>query len=463
MIKQLISWHLRNTALMAGLAVLASSLPASAAKSITQFGITWTFDKDYPSGTFANGDFWVVGPVKITVSNRTMNGSMVNPTVTSVQGYDSLLYGNYNWAGSYDPNLNVASGVSDSDPLTLATGSSLVSTISVLDPVSTGKKSRLQLAAVLTVLGESPPANSFRPPYAGTDKAVSWKLTDLDYSKLPNLPKVNGAPDPAVVASWFSKLWLDHVPDWLNVYLHPKDSMPEYGRDIANYIGTGALSLMLDYTEEQKRPLLINLVQIGLDYHRVASLSTNVPGFVVWPDNGGCNHGHKLPILLAGLVLNEPSLLKIVNGSNYFIFQEDRQTFYVEQSDVGRILYTADGRPREMYIQADVGLPEWGERHAKTPSRDGRNWSSYYRRTVGHSILAHVLVARLLNAESIWNWPALFDYTDRYWTIEKDVTSGADRLIEFHKAMWNKYGTKALQQPATSKPMPPSALRITSN
>jgi hypothetical protein len=35
------------------------------AKSVSQFGITWTFDKEYQVGQFANGDNWIVGPVNI--------------------------------------------------------------------------------------------------------------------------------------------------------------------------------------------------------------------------------------------------------------------------------------------------------------------------------------------------------------------------------------------------------------
>ncbi|MFH1801978.1 MAG: LamG domain-containing protein [archaeon] len=33
--------------------------------SISQFGVTWTFDQPYPCGQFVNGDWWVVGPVNI--------------------------------------------------------------------------------------------------------------------------------------------------------------------------------------------------------------------------------------------------------------------------------------------------------------------------------------------------------------------------------------------------------------
>ena len=68
-------------------------------QQLSQFGITWTFDRDYITGQFANGDFWIVGPVTIigidppsvVVDGRVINGSMVNPSpkLERKQGYDS--------------------------------------------------------------------------------------------------------------------------------------------------------------------------------------------------------------------------------------------------------------------------------------------------------------------------------------------------------------------------------------
>jgi hypothetical protein len=76
-----------------------------AEQHITQFGITWTFDKDHLVGRFANGDYWVVGPVTIIgiapasveIGGRVINGSMVNPSprLRWTQGYDSAMYGRY--------------------------------------------------------------------------------------------------------------------------------------------------------------------------------------------------------------------------------------------------------------------------------------------------------------------------------------------------------------------------------
>ena len=35
------------------------------ASEISQYGITWRFDRDYPVGQFITGDWWVVGPVVV--------------------------------------------------------------------------------------------------------------------------------------------------------------------------------------------------------------------------------------------------------------------------------------------------------------------------------------------------------------------------------------------------------------
>ena len=48
-------------ALLGGAAVL------SAATSVSQFGITWTFDGDYTVGQYANGDNYVVAPSGLTI------------------------------------------------------------------------------------------------------------------------------------------------------------------------------------------------------------------------------------------------------------------------------------------------------------------------------------------------------------------------------------------------------------
>jgi len=415
-------------------ALAASAASGATTTSISQFGITWTFAAPVEYGQFANGDYWVVGPVSITaisppsanIGGRTKHGSMINPGLGMTQGYDSAMYDTYGPA--YSSSLNRALGVSAASPLTVQPGSSLISSISI---DAAGNRPQLKSAAVLTVLSAPAPAGSFRPPYFGANKTIRYNESQLDFSKVPRLAPVANAPALATVTGHFQRPWLEHVLSWTGRYCHPSDNMPDYGRDMAKRIGDAMLVLLFDYTDAQKEQLLIGLTQYGIDLYAILA------GGGVWEDLGGHMHGRKLVILLAGLVLGDSDMLDM--GVDYpSRFQEDRQTWIVTQYDVGRPLYHADGRPRDEYIQSDVGVPEWGEQHTRQEERDGRNWSAYYRRNVGHSILAHVLAANILGLREQWNWEPLFLYIDRYWEIEKNVT-GTDAITTFHKNMWNAY------------------------
>src|SRR4030043_156535 len=82
---------IRFTVLLISVLTLPQILHA--ATSVSKDGIVWTFDKDYTVGQFANGDYWVVGPVKVTSTTAT-GGSMVNPT-PGTQAYASSLSGNF--------------------------------------------------------------------------------------------------------------------------------------------------------------------------------------------------------------------------------------------------------------------------------------------------------------------------------------------------------------------------------
>src|SRR5205807_843410 len=112
-------------------------------KTISQYGITWTFENPAHVGQFVNGDWYVVGPVTVTAidprplygdqiprreldsmdkerkeQDRVRNGFMLNPPAAMKVSYDS---GVRNW---FDPALI------QKLPVMLKPGDSLVSTIS---------------------------------------------------------------------------------------------------------------------------------------------------------------------------------------------------------------------------------------------------------------------------------------------------------------------------------------------
>jgi len=64
-------------------------------------------------------------------------------------------------------------------------------------------------------------------------------------------------------------------------------------------------------------------------------------------------------------------------------------------------------------------MPEWGIRHSTDPGIDNKDWTAAYRQCcTAHAWPGFVLAAHIMNAKSLWNHHALFDYQDRYMTTE---------------------------------------------
>jgi hypothetical protein len=259
--------------------VTLSITDRSMANSLSKDGLTWLFDKTHEVGQFANGDFWVLGPVSIIgISNnyhvhgyspvQGQDGSMINPGTDTRQGYDHSL-------SSYVADLNVShpnnQAISTSNPLHLAVNQSLVSAVSWLFSYDKANKILhwaepgcptinggtgtprpvLRVATLLSCLAAAPPEGSFRPPYAGQDKTVRFNINQLQTDLLGSLSPVgiDGIPDIQTMEEMFRRVWLDHVNDYLGSYVHPSENMPDYGREIAKQIGDAALLLNLNFTE----------------------------------------------------------------------------------------------------------------------------------------------------------------------------------------------------------------------
>ncbi|MEK7413269.1 MAG: hypothetical protein AAB263_08125 [Planctomycetota bacterium] len=427
---------------------------------LTQHGITWTFAEPVGSGTFANGDHWVIGPVRIVGITTDLHapgftpkpgedGSMVNPGTNDKQGYDSRV-------GSYQANLNAAlvegQPIAAERPLNLQPNSSLVSMVSWLYRSATDAEPGIpgfnggtkaprpvtRAGAVLTVLSAAPPAGSFRPPYVGDDKAVKFNVAQLDRSKLKNLTPVADTPAVATLEKQMERPWIDHVHQYLGAMVHPSENMPNYGQHMGHVMIQAALMLHLDFTKLPGQPskdkLLIEFVQYGIDLAGIADHGGN------WPANGGHLLGRKWPILFAGAMLNDSHMQDVGNWKTRF--QEDDQTFYVSQAEVDVTngpKWHPDKRAKLVpYTAADIGLPEWGIWHASDPGADNRSWDATYRPINASVYPGFVLAARLMGLEDAWKHKALFDYTDR-WMKDTNGVHGSARLPAFAKSMWDAY------------------------
>ena len=397
-------------------------------KEVSQYGITWTFDKPAITGKFITGDWWVIGPteiIKITPApgpltgeeNTTIrlnqwgdtslkmdssmrNGSMIVLRVGNTQGYDSR-------------NTSYRESDSVELPLYLKPNLSLISSISNTSlPVDNfcknimtdrEKKSRVTLraAAVLTCLDEVPPSDSLRPPYVGTEKPI-YRAGDVCWNLFPRLEPVGEVPSWEEFERYFQRPWIDHLMSWEQQELVPNENGPNYGREHARIVSIASLMLLMDVPVERKETLTLGLIQRGIDLYGLAMTGGS------WNEGGGHSSGRKWPILFAGLMLGNSNLTDLPPTT---FFQEDTQTYYGK----GWFGQTALWQIIQHHGQRDTyeeKPPEQWEKWDKTSE-------GYRTCCTAVSWVGTALAARYMKAIGIWKHDAFFDYVDR-WMREDD-------------------------------------------
>ena len=381
--------------------------------SISQYGITWTFDKPVRCGQFVTGDWWVIGPVNIIKIDPPtadgLNGSMVNPEYSNQQGYDRRIVN-----GKYAENLNVAVGLSADSPLKIAPDSSLISSRS--RPDTSGRPYVLGMS-LLTVLEEAPPHGSFRPFYIGAGKkTIPANAGQLKRDRLRKLPTVDSAPDINEVLEGVRRPWIDHVNNnYQAQYQLPADNMPNYGQQVATLTSTAALLLNLDLPQEKKEPLMIALVQIGLDLHAITSISKGR-----YSGGGGQNSGRKLPLVLAGWLLDNKEML-----STDAQFAEDTQTYFGKGWTGATALWSSNHVTRSAEDHEHLHPSQWTVDGRGKPGDPKKNSNSHHRSEAyrransSHTFVGSALAARIMGMQQAWNHEPLFAYVER-WMTEDD-------------------------------------------
>lgn len=454
--KMFVCTHQGNLGRLAVLAcaLMFRSISIHAATSVSQFGITWSWREDASVGQFANGDWWVVGPVTITnITNAdgsnaaNTSGTMANPNMynsdgNALQGFDYRIF---------DVIYTATNNIMNYLPWVATNGSSLCSAISFATN-AIGNGPQLETIGVLTVVASPPPPGSFRPPYYGTDKTIVGNSNSMDFSRLMSLPPPLSAPSLATVTAYFARPFIQINPTWTSGRVQPILNNPSYGREIAHQTEAGGLSLHLNYTIPQKMPLAVGMVQWGIDIYGFVKSG----GFFV--DDQGHENGAKLPMLLAGLLLNNANILSYCDGTTRgSLFSEDRQTWYVGAIDVStpRLITALDNAWYSAPYTSDmISTPEWGGKHIQTPGSEGSQWNMIYRDVCGTGFPGTSLAVRLMGATSVWNHPAFFDYCDRYFSIAGgNYSTGVNDIQPFPHDMWVAYRNSGTNS-GTSKQTP---------
>ncbi len=396
---------------------------------ITTNGIEWFFDKEYNVGQFANGDYWVMGPVvveKITPSyDGRFHGWEVNPLYEGGQGFDARVD---NFDGSLVPGL----------PYTARPGESLVKAVSYRLSEGSPRPS-IRAAAVLTVVSEAPPndgADVFRPAYVGSEKKL-YRISDLETDLLPAYPDVRNAPSLNWVYERFRLVQLDHKPGKAGRYLHPADHLPNYGADIGKDNADAVLRLMLDDPVEEKMPGLIAYVQYGIDLYHMMKIGHT------WPEGGGHRPGQKIVITFAAVMLDEEEMKTGVLDAEFF--HEDKGVVRDSKSGDVALFGFSNKADEERYWQTLVsGLDGSPSGYKAYPDpygyidggpTPGTNYQ-YCCTSLpwkGSALACHLMP----ELKSLWMHERFFEYADRYvehglWT-QPDPCAPADDD-------WDNYG-----------------------
>jgi len=439
--------------------------------SISQNSITWTFSVPVSYGQFANGDYFVIDPgsgVKINSINpasvssaRSMNGSMINPGGNINQGYDEGMYG-----AAYADSLNVALDINSNRPLLLRAGESLVSTRSL---ATAGARPQISDMAILTCLSSVPASGAFRPPYVGSNKTISFNISDINYSALGILNPLTGAPDIAIYETMMQKVWYEAMPGWIGQFPRATNHMRGmvnigYSSDMGKWSNVALLLLQCNYTNTQKKQLLIYMLQYAID------ISGCIVNGVTFTDNGGHGHGRKSILALGAAVFNNSTMIAQLDHAKYGVFGEDTlinavtSTYYSKTACGYNGTFCSDPKAQYNSKSQPVGTPEWT--FDGTINSANANRQADYRDAYGNNI-AGMLSALIMGQEAHWNRAISFDYAKRFRNLMKEGTVGAYGeytpsvwVTAMIDAYWDMYLGTTSSPPASKSPIAPTELRI---
>jgi hypothetical protein len=423
--------------------------------SITKDGITWTFSERVTAGQFVNGDYYVIGPATIAAispkpetSSPYLNGSVKNlPMASRKSGFDSRLSNGSYW---FDASLR------SYPPITLKPGDSLVSSISLATPQSmpevmrpsTKSISPVASMSVLTVLGSVPPSDAFRPSYCDRKETI-YRAGDLRRNLLPSLAPANPSATPSLAQyeAIYRRPWIDTNPFLFDA---PAAYMPSYGFHIAFADSYAGLLLMLNFPAAEKVNLTNYLVQYGIDLYGCVQAGYG------WPAFGGHRSGRKMPIILAGILLNNSAMME-VSQTHPDEFGEDMQTLHIQNlPPAGHYKHAWQGATAiyggHYGVHAN-GTPVSPGLYGPYEELQPANWpilkppgeqlgEAYRRCCTSTSWVGEALAIHLLHGETAWNYAPFFDYVYR-WMMEDDTQAVAEIKAQSgydYSANWERQG-----------------------
>jgi hypothetical protein len=394
------------------------------ADQVTQWGITFAFDKPYRTGQFVNGDYWVApdapgGTVTIVqtlpLSANGRHGLELNP---------SREHGIWQ---PYDSRVNMyQAALLPVLPLQVKAGDAVLKVISGEEACSYPVNLQcLTTAAVLTVLDEVPVqrgATFFRPPYVkGVKKLVS--VNQIDWTLIPffEVPPGAGSPNIAQYENQLERVQIDHLA--IHEGRHkPKLNSKSYGQDISIRNNELMLALFTSSDAKVRFDLTVQMVQYGLDLFSFLEDGQH------WEAAGGHGYGRLLPVVFAGAVLHDEVIKSFLQTEDEYRFGETNST-YVSPT-TGKALYGEVMSACTEFQYWDAMRSHGTARACRDPypaqgSIDGGEIAgAVYQSQVAGTVQATFMIFKLMPSLSEFFYDAGFMGYAKRWLLHGASTSG---------------------------------------
>ncbi len=410
------------------------------------YSIEYSFESAVECGQYANGDWWVVAPVRVTSitpdAGGGRNGCEINPSRFNQNPYDSRT-SSYNSSTLCSLPQTFSSGITSIVKAASASGSSCS---------YDGANQCLAFATVLTVVDTAPsnPSNTFRPPWFGTSKpSKTFLVSQLQYDKIPSLPADDPSfddccdrqPSVADVATRYRYIQLgDHIDRHTQRIVKPRenfrwqDETHEYHAEMAADNAVALLRLLLndlDWSNPAHSAALINYVQAGIDMYWIIDRG------LVW-----LNHsmGRKILPTVAAFLLEDSDIAAVAGSTGAPGFGENVTIYHSAHADGGngKALWGRTPDSEDDYwtlveTRGGDGYRWWGDPYGYVDGAYayGVNGVSGYQNCCSSmGIKYESLAVRLLGAEEVFDYDPFHEYADRWvehgYSTENDVCAPYD-------------------------------------
>ena len=399
---------------------------------ITHSIFTFTFSDAVQSGTFLNGDKWVVLNPGTTLQSVTQaDGSPVqceyNPQDPSHQG----LYPTVGYATAYEPARRLSLPFTPPAQPVCSLIAAAHYPNSAIGPTFRAIKE----IAVLTFLAAPPVEPTFRPPYSGDPAqkaAFHFRASQLQ----PNLIAAS-RPIPALPNSmqyyvnYFSKVQYEYYAtnketgqgnlSASSSVQGAANTQHTYGIEKAA-VRSEAVLAALDTSKslEERKTLIYELIQVGIDnYYSFKH------GKALFIEGGGHGHGHWLMILFASLCLANEEMFFFCrqasqprNTPNAIDGFSEWHSFY-KSSKSGQVLFGLDDQYGQTYwnnLAGAQGANFWANKDPEEEIDGCKSPGTSYMATISASISQAIATASFNDLMFFTVDPLMVGYVCRYAT-----------------------------------------------